>query len=54
MLLYYLAKHVDLEAFQQALIANWKQEIPDGQVVLVDATHNEIGVMKVIFDFQRM
>lgn len=34
----YLAKHIDLETFQQTLIANWKQEIPDTQVVMMDAT----------------
>lgn len=34
----YLAKHIDLEVFQKALVANWKQEIPDKQVVLMDAT----------------
>jgi hypothetical protein len=34
----YLAKHIDLEVFQQTLIANWKHEIPDRQVVLMDAT----------------
>jgi hypothetical protein len=33
----YLAKHIDLNAFQQTLITNWKQEIPDKQVVLMDA-----------------
>lgn len=34
----YLAKHIDLGAFQQALIAHWKEEMPDKQVVLMDAT----------------
>lgn len=34
----YLAKHIDLEVFQQTLITNWKQEMPDSQVVLMDAT----------------
>ncbi|RYU91010.1 transposase, partial [Emticicia agri] len=34
----YLAKHIDLGVLQQTLIANWKQEIPDKQVVLMDAT----------------
>lgn len=34
----YLAKHINLEDLQQALIANWKQELPDKQVVLMDAT----------------
>ena len=34
----YLAKHVDLETLQQTLITNWKQEIADKQVVLMDAT----------------
>lgn len=34
----YLAKHINLEVFQQALITNWRQEIPDKQVVLMDAT----------------
>lgn len=34
----YLAKYIDLEAFQQALITNWKPELPDKQVVLMDAT----------------
>lgn len=34
----YLAKHIDLKAFQQALILHWKVEIPDRPVVLMDAT----------------
>lgn len=34
----YLGKHMDLEDFQQSLIAHWKDEIPDKQVVLMDAT----------------
>jgi hypothetical protein len=45
----YLAKHIDLEVFQQTLIANWKEEMPDRQVVLMDATPNGIDAMKVIF-----
>jgi IS5 family transposase len=50
----YLAKYVDLKAFQQTLIAHWKQETPDKQVVLMEATHNGIDAMSHISVFQQM
>jgi IS5 family transposase len=50
----YLAKHIDLGAFQQALITHWKGDIPDKQVVMMEATHNRIDAMSHIFAFQQM
>jgi IS5 family transposase len=50
----YLAKHIDLEDFQKALIAHWKEEIPDKQVVLMEATHNGIDAMSHTFVFPQM
>jgi IS5 family transposase len=40
----YLAKHIDLSAFQQALITHWKGEISDKQVVLMDASCYEVYI----------
>ncbi len=38
----YLGKNIDFEAFQKSMITNWKLEIPDKKVVLMDATCYEI------------
>ncbi|RYU93914.1 transposase, partial [Emticicia agri] len=40
----YLAKHIDLGVFQQTLISQWKQEIPDKQVVSMDASCYEVYI----------
>lgn len=40
----YLAKHIDLKAFQRTLVDYWKQEIPDNQVLLMDASCYEVYI----------
>ena len=40
----FLGEYVDFEAFQQKIIANWKDEIPDKNVLLEDATCYEVYV----------
>jgi hypothetical protein len=40
----FLGKHIDFEAFQQKIIANWKEEIPDKNVLLADATCYEVYI----------
>ena len=38
----YLGQHVDMQAVQKVLISAWKQEIPDKNVLLMDATCYEV------------
>jgi transposase, IS5 family len=38
----YLGKNIDFEAFQKSMINDWKLEIPDKKVVLMDATCYEV------------
>ena len=38
----YLGRHVDMQAVQKVLISNWKKEIPDKNVLLMDATCYEV------------
>jgi transposase, IS5 family len=38
----FLGEYVDFAAFQQKIIANWKDEIPDKNVLLEDATCYEV------------
>jgi hypothetical protein len=40
----YLGKHIDFDAFQQTLVNNWKQEIPDKQVLMMDASCYEVYI----------
>ena len=40
----YLAKHIDKEAFQQALVPHWKVETPDKQAVMIDASCYEVYI----------
>ncbi|MFY8069214.1 MAG: transposase, partial [Flavobacterium sp.] len=38
----YLGNHLDLNLFQNVMINNWKAEIPDKNVLLMDATCYEV------------
>lgn len=38
----YLGDHLDLNLFQSSMINNWKAEIPDKNVLLMDATCYEV------------
>lgn len=40
----YLGKHVDFEEFQHKIIENWKDEIPDKNILLEDATCYEVYI----------
>jgi len=40
----YLGKHVDFEEFQYKIIENWKDEIPDKNILLEDATCYEVYI----------
>lgn len=41
----FLGEHVDFEAFQQKIIKNWEQEIPDKNVLLEDATASAVRLL---------
>lgn len=40
----YLGKNIDFEAFQKSMINDWKLEIPDRKVALMDATCYEVYI----------
>ena len=40
----YLGKYVDFEEFQHKIIENWKDEIPDKNILLEDATCYEVYI----------
>ena len=40
----YVGKYVDFEVFQKSMIKHWKDEIPDKNVVLMDATCYEVFI----------
>lgn len=40
----YLGKYVDFEEFQHKIIENWKDEIPDKNILLADATCYEVYI----------
>lgn len=40
----YLGKYIDFEAFQHKIIENWKNEIPDRNILLEDVTCYEVYI----------
>ncbi|MCP1386578.1 transposase [Runella salmonicolor] len=40
----YLSQHVDFEVFQSKMIKNWKEELPEKNVMLADATCYEVYI----------
>lgn len=40
----YLGRHIDLESFQSKMVENWKEDLPEKNVMLADATCYEVYI----------